>query len=226
MKGILFFHSETGTEGGYWAFQDELYMNLPPVQEGKQGMYHCPRCGRCWDKDRDTDEPKPTFYYLRPSYEIMLDEHTRSDEWYSDDATALDPTKKNRWSTRMYYKPMTFPLSPPPSEKFTELFNTESNENALECYEKGHERWDSPWDQHPKGLWSYDGLHVLRNGYKLKVFDPTDGHVVWDGVINLREHELFTETAGGMWIHADQEGEDREAWARMFFEEFPAELEQ
>ena len=28
LKGRLTFYSETGTEGGYWAFQDENYISL------------------------------------------------------------------------------------------------------------------------------------------------------------------------------------------------------
>lgn len=28
-EGVLVFHSETGTEGGYWALQDKKFMNIP-----------------------------------------------------------------------------------------------------------------------------------------------------------------------------------------------------
>lgn len=35
MKGVIFFHSETGTEGGYWAFQNEEFMSA----DGKSWSY-------------------------------------------------------------------------------------------------------------------------------------------------------------------------------------------
>lgn len=34
LKGRLTFYSETGTEGGYWAFQDENYISLIPPTFG------------------------------------------------------------------------------------------------------------------------------------------------------------------------------------------------
>lgn len=39
LQGILFFHSETGTEGGYWAFQDarSIQKNVP--------RGYCKKCG-------------------------------------------------------------------------------------------------------------------------------------------------------------------------------------
>ncbi|MFT4343822.1 MAG: hypothetical protein ACMXYE_03675 [Candidatus Woesearchaeota archaeon] len=39
LNGILFLHSETGTEGGYWAFQDERYIQKS-VPRG-----YCEKCG-------------------------------------------------------------------------------------------------------------------------------------------------------------------------------------
>ena len=39
LEGILHFHSETGTEGGYWAFQDSKY-----IQENVPKGY-CSDCG-------------------------------------------------------------------------------------------------------------------------------------------------------------------------------------
>ena len=111
MKGVCHFHSETGTEGGYWAFQDERFIT-------KTGM--------------------------RP--------------------------------------PM-------------------------------HESW------------SYEGLHPLKDGDRLTIFDKADPtKVVWQGVIALRQLGLFTDHAKGMWIHADQDGIDRDTWATWFFNENPAEL--
>lgn len=39
MKGVLVFHSETGTEGGWYAFQDEKFMGIPDDTE------NCAKCG-------------------------------------------------------------------------------------------------------------------------------------------------------------------------------------
>jgi len=45
-----------------------------------------------------------------------------------------------------------------------------------------------------------------------------------DGKISLRQFPAFSEHANGLWIHADQNGIDRQTWARWFFEQYPAEL--
>jgi len=74
------------------------------------------------------------------------------------------------------------------------------------------------------GGWSYEGLHVLENGDHLTIFDPQSKKVIWDGVIDLIELGLFTDTAFGFWIHNDQKGMEREKWAEFFFKECPGEL--
>jgi hypothetical protein len=77
----------------------------------------------------------------------------------------------------------------------------------------------------PKGDWSYEGLHVLRDGDRLTIFSlAKPDEIVWSGVIKLLEHPLFTEDAFGLWVHADQVGVDRDVWARWFYAEYPAEL--
>jgi len=74
--------------------------------------------------------------------------------------------------------------------------------------------------------WSYGGLHILRDGDRLTIYSPDQpDQIVWSGIIALQRHPLFTEHVhGGWWIHADQIGQDRETWAKYFFEEYPAEL--
>jgi hypothetical protein len=39
MNGVLTFHSETGTEGGYWAFQDAAFISEPVKYR------YCAKCG-------------------------------------------------------------------------------------------------------------------------------------------------------------------------------------
>lgn len=73
--------------------------------------------------------------------------------------------------------------------------------------------------------WPYEGLHILENGDQLTIYsldNPTQ--IVWSGTISLRQHLLFSERVFGFWIHADQEGIEREKWATYFLKEYPAEL--
>jgi hypothetical protein len=62
MTGVLVFHSETGTEGGYYAFQDSKFMELPAPDR-----WRCTRCGRVWDKDRDAEPRGASFAYHDPA---------------------------------------------------------------------------------------------------------------------------------------------------------------
>ena len=75
-------------------------------------------------------------------------------------------------------------------------------------------------------MWDYKGLHILRNDDHLKIYskDKPD-ETVWEGKINLLEFDPFKEDVFGFWIHSDQIGEEREKWAKWFFNENPAELE-
>lgn len=75
-----------------------------------------------------------------------------------------------------------------------------------------------------KGQTAYDRLHILKNGDRLKIEHPTKKAVVWDGVIDLKELNLFTEDARGMWIHADQKGIPRNIWSNYFFKGYSATL--
>lgn len=130
-QGVTFFHSETGTEGGYWAFQDAKHIHTP--EDLVNG--HCP-----WDGTKN--------------------------------CPAVTPKRDN------------------------------------------------------PAHWSYEGLHVLKTGDRLKIYDVEDKQkLLWEGEINLDKHSLFTEDASGLWIHADQHGMDRDEWAALFFKEHPAVLE-
>ncbi|MHC4287295.1 MAG: hypothetical protein ACYSSJ_03230 [Planctomycetota bacterium] len=77
----------------------------------------------------------------------------------------------------------------------------------------------------PKEHWSMDGLYTLKNGDQLTIYDKkSPDAIVWTGIIQLHSYPLFTEEALGFWIHADQEGIDREIWAHWFHEKYPAKL--
>jgi hypothetical protein len=140
-KGILTFHSETGTEGGAWAFQDEKFMNLPAANH-----FTCTRCHRVWDKDYHPDEPKPSFTYWR-------------DDWEEDGIKYIGG----------YHSVDTYDpdgnLGP---YEFDAKWNREANEIARQCAEEGHPEWKN---MYPDGMWSYEGLHILHDGDQLTVYD-------------------------------------------------------
>lgn len=90
------------------------------------------------------------------------------------------------------------------------------------------------------GAWTYFGMVPLESGDELTIYTPESvmrrrggkagftmdwsGEVVWQGKIQLREYPPFQEDAFGYWIHSDQEGIDREVWARWFMEGYPCRL--
>jgi len=39
LEGVLFFHSETGTEGGYWAFQDSRHIQENGASWSYEGLH-------------------------------------------------------------------------------------------------------------------------------------------------------------------------------------------
>lgn len=160
LKGVCHFFSETGTEGGSWAFQDERFITKDVERPW------CAKCGR-YLEGQDGRSLRVEGVY--PVTQEMLDEGCG-------------------WT-------------PPPA-----------------CPDGQHvrDRGDA---------WSYEGLHLLEDGDVLTIYDPGDPQkVVWQGTIALRQYDSFTEAAGGCWIHADQDGIDRETWAEYFFKEYPAEL--
>ena len=46
LKGVCFFHFETGTEGGYWAFQDNQFIIKNVSQP------YCQKCGKYLDPSK------------------------------------------------------------------------------------------------------------------------------------------------------------------------------
>lgn len=175
LRGILFFWSETGTEGGYWAFQDERFITPNTT------VFGCTKCFKYWDKEKHPDGPP-----ANPAEPIHVTKVVPLDKVFDDLSSEPDHD-----------------IQLPP-----------------DCQPEEH-------DFQPIGeeRWSYDGLCVLKDGDYLTIFSKDNGtDIIWSGYIQLKPLPLFTETAFGMWIHADQEGLDREIWARWFMESYPAEL--
>jgi hypothetical protein len=158
IDGILSFHDETGTRGGYWAMQDKRHISPNTTR------FVCRKCCAYWDKDVHPEGP-------------------------SGDA-------------RVYHYP--YP-----------------QEEPEDCPTGQHE-----FELVSKETWSYDGLHVLADGDRLTIYDKDRPEaVIWSGTIRLRPYARYTEKVFGCWIHADQEGVERETWARWFFDNHPAELD-
>lgn len=161
LEGILLLHSETGTEGGYWAFQDSHH-----IQKNTPKGY-CKKCG-IYMKEQSG--------LLKVERVIVLDEKV-----------------------------------------LRELGITGEVKEKSSCANNEHE-------EEIGEFWGYEGLHILQNGDHLTIYHPESNQEVWSGVINLKQYDLFTEHASGMWIHADQIGIEREVWAEYFFNEYPARL--
>lgn len=178
IKGVLEFHSETGTEGGWFAFQDERFMHLPPPNQ-----WWCKQCYRIWDQDRQPDEPV---------------------------AELRDPSLQSH---------------PSSTRRYDELMNI----RRQLCIDYGH-LWVSPEEQHPDGVWSYEGLHMLHSGDHLTVFDKTDHSVVFSGEVRLTQRDdVYTNpdaTVFGLWVNQEPDvGVDRLTWARWFLGNWPCEVE-
>lgn len=162
LEGILVFHSETGIEGGYWAFQDKQFIGIPDDTE------NCSKCG-----------------YMRAYIEKQMPE-----------------------------APVQVVSLQPLGAALKGLFQEACN--------PGEHAWKLV---NPNGAWSYEGLHIIKNGDQLTIFDKSKNEeIIWSGVINLRPFGVFTQDVFGLWIHEDQIGIDRETWAKWFFEEYSAKL--
>ena len=118
---------------------------------------------------------------------------------YDRNAQAITPVQQNTGEIFAIVRKRLFDTLPP-VDKIEEGFNSASNATSLICYEQGHEKWMSPQEQHPEGVWSYEGLRILATGDYLKVFDPEDPTTVkWEGEINLKPLGLFTDDAHGLY---------------------------
>lgn len=150
-EGVLHFHSETGTEGGHWAFQDANFITKN-VPKG-----YCKKCG-LYLKERDGT--------LRTEAQLL----------------------------------------------------SISKGQANYCAFGEHE-------EEIGDAWSYKGHHILKDGDYLNIYSKDNyKQLVWSGKIKLKYHPSFTKDVFGFWVHSDQKGQDREVWAKWFFEEYSAVL--
>lgn len=88
------------------------------------------------------------------------------------------------------------------------------------------------WAVYEDGKTGYEGLHFIKTGQHLKVWDPTNGRSVFDERVVLDTkigRRLLTDfnpqamkgvkqqCALEMWVHGIQTGWDPDEWAKLFF---------
>ncbi len=227
LEGKLIFYSETGTEGGYWAFQDNHYMSLSlPV-------FGVTNDTRVWDADdrirsglasnaelflNEKWIPIPDPIMSNPDFEISsLFRGEQRGDLSADERLMNQYGFKIKYSGHAGSTPRSEPSRPYgiPQHGMTRV--TVKWENGeVECHRKSDSLLIEKWD--------CKGLHVLKNGDGLEIIHPFEKSVVWKGIIELKPCNLFTEHAQGMWIHADQKGMSRDEWSDYFFKNFPAQL--
>lgn len=201
ITGKLYLHSETGTEGGHWAIQDEKFIT-PPADEPVDK--NCRRCHSYWGDAENTPEPAPHFTYYLP------DRVGEDGKKYLGGYHSFDEPDENGQTT----------FADEEEGSFNDKYTKRNNSNALGCYEAGHD-WE--W-QIPSERWSYEGLHTLQNGDKLIFKDGEEITVdLW------RQPDQYAEDAidaYGLVIHQvpTEKCYDFQAWCKLFFEGTSARL--
>lgn len=258
LEGRLFFYSETGTEGGYWAFQDSNYISLVSPSFGVTNDR------KVWDTNNqnrfglssnaevrlnqewlpipdpiigDADYLASSLYRGEEKGDLFADKRLmerynfkikytaqRLNETYGANNWRLEGGLSNvilKDGTQLHFgsTPTTEPSRPYgiPQSGITRV-TVKWDDGTIEYQRRSDTILVEQWD--------YKGLHVLKNGDRLRIIYPTEKSVAWDGVIELKQVNLFTEHANGLWIHADQIGISREVWANYFFNNFPAQLQK
>jgi hypothetical protein len=255
-RGRLTFHSETGTEGGYWAFQDEQFITLEPPKWGvfaERAVF-------------DPENPVRTgvmandVHVLHDGVWLPLPDPIQTDPDYYISSLFNGEHKGDREADARLMERYGFTMKYA-ADRMNEAvgegnWTLEEPTTAVANDGKRYHYGGTPHAERPYGVrpgeitrgtviwedgeedvrtsaellveqWSYEGLHYLKDGDYLRIFDREDpSQVVWEGTIRLRQHEPFAESAFGYWIHADHEGVPREEWAKFFLgDTYSGELE-
>lgn len=257
LEGILHLHSETGTEGGYWAFQDKRFITKTSPSFGvfaNQTVWDSNNPGRR-GKIQNKNEvflkgkwlPLPDPMTKDPDYVVssLFQGEGRGDyeadkrlmERYSFKIKYAADKMNKRYGKGNWH--LEDPSTAVTSDGTRVMYGGTPSTKPQRPYDvpqNGLTRATVKWDDNiveQERLsntllvdnWSYEGLHILQNRDHLTIYHPQEeGQEVWKGVINLQQYDLFTQTAFGFWIHADQKGIEREVWAEYFFKEYPARL--
>lgn len=198
-KVRLYLHSETGTEGGWWATQDHEFIEpAPKIPADKI----CKTCGVLWRWETNP-EPIPRFTYYRP-------EHKENGVIYAGGYFSSDveiPGGQTKYGDEE-------------DGSFNDVYTKTRNEKAKFCLENGHD-WKF-WEAHES--WSYEGLRYLKSGDKLEILDA-DGNVtetiICDFISNGDQYARGAKHANGWVIHGYQNPEtiDLDHWNELFMSE-------
>ena len=98
----------------------------------------------------------------------------------------------------------------------------------LDSQKSEKEPSECPDGQHEPEIsdsWSYEGLHILKDGDYLRVFSKENpNEIIWEGEIQLRQRTSFDENVFGWRVHSKPTNVDPEKWARWFLNEHPAKF--
>ncbi|MFO0970922.1 MAG: hypothetical protein U0520_01055 [Candidatus Saccharimonadales bacterium] len=204
MRGVVYLHAETGTEGGDWAFQDEAHVTYRALRSNfyqETGGDVClatslQRMGEIIAINPDIDAEQDRFLEeLRTDPDL-----TARDIFFDTDGTFKTHERK---IARMY----------------------ENGDKRVSVrWRDGEEGRYLPEDLREQ-QWSYSGMHYLHNGDSLTVYDrSSDGSVVWQGEVNLRFRHTRAMTEVATIAKSYQLREDFEFWQGLFVPESPATL--
>ncbi len=260
LRGVLEFYSETGTEGGHWAFQDEKFIQKVPatIVFGGQKIFD-PN-----NPERSGKVQEEGVEVLRGGEWFPLPDPVQSDEDYYLSSLFKGEERGDHEADQRLMERYDFTMVYPSERMKTEMdekfgegnWHIEEDRTDIAVGSNGERfmyggtpRADRPYGVSPGQLtrfnvewhdgtieqrlsdsvlqskWDYGGLHILKNGDQLTIFDLVDPlAVVWGGMIKLKQHNLFEQDVHGLYIHADMEGWNREEWAAFFFNGNRAEL--
>jgi len=226
-QGKLFFYSETGTEGGHWAFQESGFISLRPPVFGVSNdtrvwdAADTNKAGQSSNAEVNLDNqwlPIPDPIVHDPDYEISsLFRGEQRGDFLADERLMKRYGFKIKYFGQAGRTPESEPSRPYgiPLHGSTRVTVTWAD-GEVEYRRLSNTLLIEHWD--PKGT------HLLETGDRLEILDPNTGSVVWEGTVELRSYSIFTEHARGFWIHTDQQGISREDWSNYFFKNYEARL--
>lgn len=155
--------------------------------------------------------------------------------WAFQDKNYITPntTRFTCHKCQKYWDKAKYPEGPPPELAVFEVHGEWSTADELMALLRNAKVLDSdkcPPDKHDfqpisNETWDYAGLHVLRAGDHLTIYDKTElKQIIWSGILDAIEHPTYLESAGAIGKHPHQRTTDRKNWDKWFAEEYPAQL--